>query len=52
MPKKNANAATGCERPAGLLAGGTDVDLGAGFGLHSIPLAERGFAATAIDRYK
>jgi SAM-dependent methyltransferase len=28
---------------------GTAVDLGAGFGLHSVPLAERGYAVTAID---
>jgi SAM-dependent methyltransferase len=31
---------------------GTAVDLGAGFGLHSVPLAERGYAVTAIDSYK
>lgn len=32
--------------------GGTAVDLGAGFGLHSVPLAERGYAVTAIDSYQ
>jgi 2-polyprenyl-3-methyl-5-hydroxy-6-metoxy-1,4-benzoquinol methylase len=32
-------------------AGGTAVDLGAGFGLHSIPLARRGFTVVAIDTY-
>lgn len=32
--------------------GGTAIDLGAGFGLHSVPLAERGFAVTAIDSYE
>jgi SAM-dependent methyltransferase len=31
---------------------GAAVDLGAGFGLHSVPLAERGYAVTAIDRYQ
>jgi SAM-dependent methyltransferase len=31
---------------------GAAVDLGAGFGLHSLPLAERGYAVTAIDIYK
>jgi 2-polyprenyl-3-methyl-5-hydroxy-6-metoxy-1,4-benzoquinol methylase len=31
---------------------GTAIDLGAGFGLHSVPLAERGYAVTAIDSYK
>jgi SAM-dependent methyltransferase len=29
--------------------GGTAIDLGSGFGLHSLPLAERGYAVTAID---
>jgi SAM-dependent methyltransferase len=33
-------------------ANGTAIDLGAGFGLHSVPLAERGYAVTAIDSYK
>ena len=28
---------------------GTAVDLGAGFGLHAIPLARRGFSVVAID---
>jgi 2-polyprenyl-3-methyl-5-hydroxy-6-metoxy-1,4-benzoquinol methylase len=32
-------------------AGGTAVDLGAGFGLHAIPLARRGFSVVAIDSY-
>jgi 2-polyprenyl-3-methyl-5-hydroxy-6-metoxy-1,4-benzoquinol methylase len=32
-------------------AGGTAVDLGAGFGLHAIPLARRGFRVVAIDSY-
>jgi SAM-dependent methyltransferase len=32
--------------------GGTAIDLGAGFGLHSLPLAERGYAVTAIDGCK
>lgn len=30
-------------------ANGTAVDLGAGFGLHALPLARRGYAVTAID---
>jgi 2-polyprenyl-3-methyl-5-hydroxy-6-metoxy-1,4-benzoquinol methylase len=30
-------------------AGGTALDLGAGIGLHAIPLARRGFTVTAID---
>ena len=30
----------------------TAIDLGAGFGMHSVPLAERGYAVTAIDSYK
>src|ERR1700733_2637572 len=29
--------------------GGTAVDLGAGFGLHAIPLARRGFSVVAMD---
>jgi SAM-dependent methyltransferase len=33
-------------------ANGIAIDLGAGFGLHSVPLAERGYAVTAIDSYK
>jgi 2-polyprenyl-3-methyl-5-hydroxy-6-metoxy-1,4-benzoquinol methylase len=32
--------------------GGTAVDLGAGFGLHAIPLARRGFNVAAIDSYE
>jgi 2-polyprenyl-3-methyl-5-hydroxy-6-metoxy-1,4-benzoquinol methylase len=32
--------------------GGTAVDLGAGFGLHAIPLARRGFRVVAIDSYE
>jgi 2-polyprenyl-3-methyl-5-hydroxy-6-metoxy-1,4-benzoquinol methylase len=32
--------------------GGTAVDLGAGFGLHAIPLARRGFKVVAIDSYE
>jgi len=31
--------------------GATAVDLGAGFGLHALPLARRGFSVVAIDRY-
>jgi 2-polyprenyl-3-methyl-5-hydroxy-6-metoxy-1,4-benzoquinol methylase len=31
--------------------GGTAVDLGAGFGMHSLPLARRGFTVVAIDSY-
>jgi len=31
---------------------GVAVDLGAGFGLHSLPLAERGYTVTAIDAYE
>jgi 2-polyprenyl-3-methyl-5-hydroxy-6-metoxy-1,4-benzoquinol methylase len=31
--------------------GGTAIDLGAGFGLHAIPLARRGFRVVAIDSY-
>jgi SAM-dependent methyltransferase len=31
---------------------GAAIDLGAGFGLHSLPLAERGYAVTAIDGYQ
>jgi SAM-dependent methyltransferase len=31
---------------------GVAVDLGAGFGLHSLPLAERGYTVTAIDSYE
>jgi SAM-dependent methyltransferase len=34
------------------LTNGTAIDLGAGFGLHSVPLAERGYAVTAIDSCK
>jgi SAM-dependent methyltransferase len=33
-------------------AGGSAIDLGAGFGLHSVPLAQRGYAVTAIDTCK
>jgi 2-polyprenyl-3-methyl-5-hydroxy-6-metoxy-1,4-benzoquinol methylase len=33
-------------------AAGTAVDLGAGFGMHAIPLARRGFSVVAIDSYK
>jgi SAM-dependent methyltransferase len=36
----------------GASANRTAVDLGAGFGMHSVPLAERGYAVTAIDSYK
>jgi SAM-dependent methyltransferase len=35
-----------------LATGGTAIDLGAGFGLHSLPLAQRGYAVTAIDGCK
>jgi SAM-dependent methyltransferase len=31
---------------------GVAVDLGAGFGSHSLPLAERGYTVTAIDSYE
>jgi 2-polyprenyl-3-methyl-5-hydroxy-6-metoxy-1,4-benzoquinol methylase len=34
-----------------LKAGGTALDLGAGFGLHAIPLARRGFSVAAMDTY-
>lgn len=34
------------------LDAGTAVDLGAGFGLHAIPLAQRGYSVTAIDTYE
>lgn len=37
--------------PASSRDGGTAVDLGAGFGLHAIPLARRGFSVVAIDSY-
>lgn len=33
-------------------AGSTAVDLGAGFGLHAIPLARRGFTVVALDSYE
>ncbi|HEX2789156.1 MAG TPA: methyltransferase domain-containing protein [Steroidobacteraceae bacterium] len=33
-------------------ATGTAVDLGAGFGMHSLPLARRGYTVTAIDSYE
>lgn len=32
--------------------GGTALDLGAGFGLHAIPLARRGFSVVAMDSYE
>jgi 2-polyprenyl-3-methyl-5-hydroxy-6-metoxy-1,4-benzoquinol methylase len=32
--------------------GGAVVDLGAGFGMHAIPLARRGFSVVAIDSYE
>jgi 2-polyprenyl-3-methyl-5-hydroxy-6-metoxy-1,4-benzoquinol methylase len=32
--------------------GGIAVDLGAGFGLHALPLARRGFSVVAIDTYE
>ena len=34
---------------AGRVSAGTAIDLGAGFGLHAIPLARRGFNVIAID---
>jgi 2-polyprenyl-3-methyl-5-hydroxy-6-metoxy-1,4-benzoquinol methylase len=37
--------------PLPLKAGATAVDLGAGFGLHAIPLARRGFSVVAMDTY-
>jgi 2-polyprenyl-3-methyl-5-hydroxy-6-metoxy-1,4-benzoquinol methylase len=36
----------------GLPAGGTALDLGAGFGLHALPLARRGFSVIALDAYQ
>jgi hypothetical protein len=33
-------------------AGGSAIDLGAGFGLHSVPLAQRGYSVMAIDACK
>jgi 2-polyprenyl-3-methyl-5-hydroxy-6-metoxy-1,4-benzoquinol methylase len=33
----------------GLPAAGTAIDLGAGFGLHALPLARRGFSVIALD---
>ena len=36
----------------GLPAGGTAIDLGAGFGLHALPLARRGFSVIALDSYQ
>lgn len=36
--------------PSGI--GRTAVDLGAGFGLHALPLVRRGFAVTAIDAHE
>jgi 2-polyprenyl-3-methyl-5-hydroxy-6-metoxy-1,4-benzoquinol methylase len=32
--------------------GGVAIDLGAGFGLHAIPLARRGFSVVAMDNYE
>jgi SAM-dependent methyltransferase len=37
--------------PLPLKRGAIAVDLGAGFGLHAIPLARRGFSVVAIDAY-
>jgi hypothetical protein len=37
--------------PLPLKAGAIAVDLGAGFGLHAVPLARRGFSVLAIDTY-
>jgi 2-polyprenyl-3-methyl-5-hydroxy-6-metoxy-1,4-benzoquinol methylase len=34
------------------IVSGRALDLGAGFGLHAIPLARRGFSVTAIDSYE
>ncbi len=31
---------------------GNAVDLGAGFGMHSVPLARRGYKVVAIDNYE
>jgi SAM-dependent methyltransferase len=36
----------------GLPAAGTAIDLGAGFGLHALPLARRGFSVIALDAYQ
>jgi 2-polyprenyl-3-methyl-5-hydroxy-6-metoxy-1,4-benzoquinol methylase len=33
-------------------AGGTAIDLGAGFGMHTLPLARRGFSVVALDTYQ
>ncbi len=38
--------------PLPSIIGGTAVDLGAGFGLHAIPLARRKFSVVAIDSYE
>jgi hypothetical protein len=38
--------------PLSSKTGGMAVDLGAGFGLHAIPLARRGFSVVAIDTYE
>jgi SAM-dependent methyltransferase len=34
------------------ITAGTAVDLGAGFGMHSLPLAQRGYKVIAIDTYE
>jgi 2-polyprenyl-3-methyl-5-hydroxy-6-metoxy-1,4-benzoquinol methylase len=36
----------------GLPADGNAIDLGAGFGLHALPLARRGFSVIALDAYQ
>lgn len=36
----------------GLPAAGNAIDLGAGFGLHALPLARRGFSVIALDAYQ
>jgi SAM-dependent methyltransferase len=46
-----AALAVGTQDVASLMPGrGVAVDLGAGFGMHSIPLARAGYAVTAIDQ--
>ena len=46
LARGRAEVATVCHRP---LAGQLAVDLGAGFGMHAIPLADMGYSVLAID---